>query len=343
MTLETPKTNSLLEKTDMAKLVRFDWAMKKLLRDKANFDILEGFLAELLHEPTIKINSVLESGSNKKAKTDKSNCVDILAGTDKAQRILIEVQCSGQWDFLKRVLYGTSRAVCEHIQAGSAYKHVMKIISVSIVFFDLGEGKDYVYKGETRFKGMHCGDILGLNENEQRMYQPIHAEIFQTPTEIFPEYYIIKVPKFHHTNIQDALDEWIYFLQCGEIKENFSAQGLKSASEKLNISSLSEEDQRAYRRYEDEVRLEASLQDSMQIERVILQEKSRDEGRAQGREEGREEGRIKGIETIALRLMEEGTLTLADISKLTGISEETLNALATHTPVHKNEPISKKD
>ena len=32
------------------KLIRFDWAMKKMLRHKANFDILEGFLAELLGE-----------------------------------------------------------------------------------------------------------------------------------------------------------------------------------------------------------------------------------------------------------------------------------------------------
>jgi predicted transposase/invertase (TIGR01784 family) len=319
MTLETPTKNKLLEKTDMAKLVRFDWAMKNLLRDKANFDILEGFLAELLHEPTIKINAVLESASNKKSKTDKSNSLDIFAGTDNAQRILIEVQCSGQWDFLKRLLYGTSRAVCEHIKAGSAYKHVMKIISVSIVFFDLGEGEDYVYKGETRFKGIHHGDILGLNEKEQRMYQPVHAKIFQTPTEIFPEYYIIKIPKFHHTEIRDALDEWIYFLKCGEIKENFSAQGLKSASKKLHISNLSEEDQYAYQRDEDRVRLEESLQDSMQIERVILEEKSREKGRAEGIEEG--------IETIALRLMEEGTLTLTDIAKVTGISEQNLHAL----------------
>jgi hypothetical protein len=28
----------------MGNLIRFDWAVKKLLRDKANFDVLEGFL-----------------------------------------------------------------------------------------------------------------------------------------------------------------------------------------------------------------------------------------------------------------------------------------------------------
>ena len=31
-------------------LVRFDWAIKKLLRSKANFGILEGFLSELLKQ-----------------------------------------------------------------------------------------------------------------------------------------------------------------------------------------------------------------------------------------------------------------------------------------------------
>lgn len=39
-------------------LIRFDWAMKRLLRNKANFDILEGFLSELLKED-IKIKQIL--------------------------------------------------------------------------------------------------------------------------------------------------------------------------------------------------------------------------------------------------------------------------------------------
>ncbi|WYD79654.1 MAG: hypothetical protein V8K32_10085 [Candidatus Electrothrix gigas] len=42
------------------KLISFDWAMKKLLRSKANFDILEGFLSELLKED-IHILEILES------------------------------------------------------------------------------------------------------------------------------------------------------------------------------------------------------------------------------------------------------------------------------------------
>ncbi len=47
----------------MKRLIRFDWAVKRLLRNKANFVILEGFLSELLSDD-IKINNILESEGN---------------------------------------------------------------------------------------------------------------------------------------------------------------------------------------------------------------------------------------------------------------------------------------
>ena len=64
------------------KLIRFDWAMKKMLRHKANFDILEGFLSELLEED-IKIKQILDSESNKETEDDKYNRVDILVENSK--------------------------------------------------------------------------------------------------------------------------------------------------------------------------------------------------------------------------------------------------------------------
>ena len=45
------------------KHIRFDWAIKKILRDKVNFVILEGFLTELIGD-AITIESILESESN---------------------------------------------------------------------------------------------------------------------------------------------------------------------------------------------------------------------------------------------------------------------------------------
>ncbi|NER22147.1 MAG: hypothetical protein F6J96_15900 [Symploca sp. SIO1C2] len=73
------------------KHIRFDWAIKKLLRDKANYGILEGFISELLGQ-TVKIQSILESESNPLMQENKFNRVDILARSTQGELLLIEVQ-----------------------------------------------------------------------------------------------------------------------------------------------------------------------------------------------------------------------------------------------------------
>jgi len=52
------------------KHIRFDWAAKKLLRDKKNFGILEGFLSELLGE-AVKMEGLLESERNQEEEDNK--------------------------------------------------------------------------------------------------------------------------------------------------------------------------------------------------------------------------------------------------------------------------------
>ena len=54
----------------MSNYIRFDWAMKRLLRNKANFAVLEGFLTTLLRD-RIKIQKLLESESNQEEEFDK--------------------------------------------------------------------------------------------------------------------------------------------------------------------------------------------------------------------------------------------------------------------------------
>lgn len=53
----------------MANLVRFDWAIKKLLRNKANYDVLEGFLSVLLGRQ-MKIHRFLESEGNQETESE---------------------------------------------------------------------------------------------------------------------------------------------------------------------------------------------------------------------------------------------------------------------------------
>jgi predicted transposase/invertase (TIGR01784 family) len=223
------------------KLIRFDWAMKKMLRHKANFDILEGFLTELLGEE-IRIKQILDSESNKETEDDKYNRVDILVENSKDELVIIEVQNSKEYDYFHRMLFGAAKAITEHIKEGQPYANVKKVISITIAYFDLGQGKDYVYHGTTVFKGIHKNDILTLAEKQIELYKKRNVH------EIFPEFWVIKVGKFSN-RVKDKLDEWIYFFKNAEIKADFSAKGLKEASERLDEMKLNEKDAKEYKRY----------------------------------------------------------------------------------------------
>ena len=141
------------------KLIRFDWAMKKLLRHKANFAILEGFLSELLFFD-ITIESILESEGNKQDEYDKYNRVDILVKSQSNELMLVEVQNDSEVNYFHRMLYGASKLVTEYIKEEEPYGTIKKIYSINIVYFGLGQGKDYVYQYKGEFIGLHNKDIL---------------------------------------------------------------------------------------------------------------------------------------------------------------------------------------
>ncbi len=61
---------------------RFDWAIKRLLKDKANFSVLEGLLTVLFNDQT-KIVEILENESNRQWNDDKFNRMDIKQKTAK--------------------------------------------------------------------------------------------------------------------------------------------------------------------------------------------------------------------------------------------------------------------
>lgn len=253
------------------KLVRFDWAMKKMLRHKANFDILEGFLSELLGDD-VKIKQVLDSESNKEAEDDKFNRVDILVENEKGELVIIEVQNTQEHDYFHRMLFGASKAITEHIKEGSAYANVKKVISITIAYFDLGQGKDYIYHGTNVFKGIHKGDILGLSDKQIEAYNKTKVH------EIYPEYWVIKTGKFSG-RVNDKLDEWVYFLKNAEIKPTFSARGLKEASEKLDEMKLPEKERVAYNAYKNHLMSIASRNHTIEIDAKEIIKKAKTEER----------------------------------------------------------------
>jgi predicted transposase/invertase (TIGR01784 family) len=288
-------------------LVSFDWALKRLLRDKANFDVLEGFLSTLL-ETDIRIHKLLESESNKDRDDAKMNRVDILAEDTDGKLLLIEVQGESEYAYFQRILFGASKLVTEYIDSGQNYDNIKKVYSINIVYFDLGQGKDFVYHGKTEFRGIHNNDVLKLSAFQRQKFGV--DEVYK----LYPEYYILKVNDFNRWS-KVHLEQWIYFLATSDIPEDADAPGLIAAREKLQISQMSREEQAAYRRYLDN--------------RVILADQiytAKGEGRIEGRAEGRAEGeKMKAIESA--RKMKADNLPVEVISKYTGLTAEEIETL----------------
>ena len=224
--------------TNSNQYIRFDWAMKRLLRDKVNFGVLEGLLTTLLGEP-IKIKKLLESESNTEDEEGKLNRVDLLAENDKEELFIIEVQNNSEFAYFQRMLFGVSKLVTEYINRGQGYEHIRKIYSVNIVYFNLGNGTDVVYHGKTEFRGIHNGELLSLSPFQRQKFK------VDAVSELYPEYYILKVNDFNKWS-KVPLEQWIYFLNTGEIPADATAPGLKEAREKLRIERMSKAELAAY-------------------------------------------------------------------------------------------------
>ena len=243
---------------DTKKHIRFDWAAKKILRSKANFGILEGFLSELLHDD-IKIKNLLPEESNKEIEDDKINRVDILIENSKGEIIIVEIQNSRELDYLFRILFGTSKVITEYMQEGMPYSYVKKVITVSIIYFNFGQGKDYLYKGQTSFEGVNEHDIFQLSDEQKAMFAK------KSVSDIFPEHYLIRVNSFND-NTKNSIDEWIYFFKNSEIKDEFKAKGMAEAREKLKTVNMDKKQLSEYNRYIDMLSTSASISQTLLFE-----------------------------------------------------------------------------
>lgn len=283
--------------------IRFDWAIKRLLRQKANFDVLEGFLTVFIGEP-ITIVEILESEGNQLHEYDKYNRVDIKARNSKGEIILIEVQNSREADYLERILYGVAKAITEHIAIGRPYREVKKVYSISILYFDLGKGTDYLYHGQNRFVGVHTHDSLQITRKEQ------DALVGRKPEEIFPEYILIRVNEFNQVALS-PMEEWMAYLKEGVIRPDTTAPGLSEARQKLQYYAMSEGERRAYEEH---------------LNAMVIHDDVISTAKREGRWEGLAEGRAKEKMEMAKRMKEMG-MEIAAIHQISGLSVQQIEQL----------------
>lgn len=247
--------------------IRFDWRGNAFCVIKP-ISPYSKLLTTLLGE-TILIQKLLESESNQEDEFDKYNRVDMLAENSKGELILIEVQNNNEYAYFQRMLFGASKLVTEYINRGEGYDQVRKVYSVNIVYFSLGCGKDLVYHGKTEFRGIHQGDILELTPFQKQTFK------VDSVSQLYPEYYILKVNDFNQV-AKSPLEEWIYYLNTGDIPDTATAPGLNEARQRLKLDRMTKEELNAYYRHLDNIVI---LRDNIFTERA--------EGRAEGEREAR--------------------------------------------------------
>ena len=301
--------------------IMFDWAIKRILRDKA--------LMTVLIKTPIKILEILESESNRDSAEDKSNRVDVKAKTADGEIVLVEVQLAHEKHFLQRILFGTSKAIVEQLEIGQDYEDIKKVYSINVLYFDLGDGEDYVYHGTTTFRGMTIPDsVLKFNRRESEIVSAGASVV--SPKEAFPEYYLLRVNQFNEV-AKTPIEEWMAYLKKGFIRPDTDTPGLQEARQKLSYMKMTKSERDAYVNYMINLRADRDVMDTAREDG--WNEGWNDgwndgwnKGIADGRAEGLKAGEEKGKIEVAKSMKDLG-LPIDVIIRTTGLTEEQVNAL----------------
>ena len=263
-------------------IISFDYAIKNILRDKANFDILSGFLTELLRKP-VSVQEILESEGNTSFPDGKVNRLDLKAKIDNGEIAVFEIQFFDQIDFLGKALFNVCKAVVEQVSGGELFD-VKKVYSINIAYFGMGAKKEYVFVANlTEFKGVHFNEVIPFSQN----LDPLS----KAPIAIHPEYFLILPKKYDEKNGEEKeaskskFDEWVYVLKNSSVKSNFTAAGIQAAGEKLDVLKMTPEQRAEYER--------KKITDMSQKSQLYTAELK---GEKRGMEKGMEKGEAIGLE-----------------------------------------------
>jgi len=298
-------------------IISFDYAIKDILRDKANFDVLSGFLTELLEKP-VSVMEILESEGGAKSKDDKINRLDLKAKIDNGEFAVFEIQYFDQIDFLGKVLFNASKAVVEQISGGKLFD-IKKVYSVNIAYYDIGAKDEYVFVASLKeFKGVHFDEVIPFSQN----LDPRSAVV----KDIHPEYFLILPKKFdekirdEYGNVvsdifkegtADRFDEWVYVLKNSLVKSDFTAAGIQAAGEKLDVFNYTAE-------LKGEIRGEAK---GLVKGEAIGLEKGEAIGLEKGEAIGLVKGEVIGLEKAVIRGHHKGH-SIDTIASITDLSPE---------------------
>jgi len=287
-------------------LISFDFAIKYLLKNKGDYDIIEGFISALFASqgyPPIKINALLDSESNKEELELKKSIADLVVEDAEGNKYIVEIERAYTPNFMHKACFNSSRLVVDGIYGNQDYTTIKKIFHISLLYFSTKEMQKPIYHGKTivhEVDTKHPVDVTIANEG---------LVIFNTPN-VFPEYFFISVPMFDDV-INSEIDEWLYVMKHSEIRQGFKSPYMTKVAERLSVIKMSSEERNEYIYYQKQ---------SVHSQDILSAAEAK--GEAKGKAEGRAEEKIQ----IA-RAMLAKKKPIEEIEEFTGLSKGEIEKL----------------
>ena len=226
-------------------LISFDFAIKYLLKNKGDYDIIEGFISALFASqgyPPIKINALLDCESNKEELDLKKSIADLVVEDAEGNKYIVEIERAYTPNFMHKACFNSSRLVVDGIYGNQDYTTIKKIFHISLLYFSTKGMEKPIYHGKTivhEVDTKHPVDVRIANEG---------LVVFDTPN-VFPEYFFISVPMFNDV-INSEIDEWLYVMKHAEIKEGFKSPYMDKVAERLSVIKMNSEERNEYIYYQ---------------------------------------------------------------------------------------------
>src|SRR5438045_2939757 len=139
----------------MSDLISFDYAIKYLLKDKGDYEIVEGFISAILvsqgYEP-VKITAVLESESNREEQIDKKSIADVIVDDQHGHKYIVEIDRSYTSMFLHKACFNSSRLIVDSLSKAEDYSTIKKVFHINLLYFQYSDLQAPLYHGKTIFK-----------------------------------------------------------------------------------------------------------------------------------------------------------------------------------------------
>jgi predicted transposase/invertase (TIGR01784 family) len=290
-------------------LISFDYAIKYLLKDKGDHEIVEGFISALLategYKP-VKINALLETESNKETSHLKKSIADLVVQDEDDNKYIVEIERSYTPNFMHKACFNTSRLVVDSISGNQDYTTIKKVFHISLLYFSTQEMRKPIYHGKTIIHEIDTAHPVTMRIANQGLVMFEHRNIF-------PEYFFISIPLFDE-KIYQEIDEWLYMMKHSEVRSDFKSPYMEKVKERLAVLKMSDEERAEYYNY---------LKEAVHSQDVLTAAEQKGEKR------GIEKGRAEGKEAMfqAAKNLLAMNMSKVDVSKATGLSMQEIEGI----------------